>query len=117
MSESNVLLNLQTTWENLDHARQVLMLSTSFPRDRKAFPDNSLRLAAFMASRIARDERRYALEIEAIRVTLRVHGFKQSEMAEALPTIAIDDLLVKVIRHADGRFETQTFAERLKAED
>lgn len=112
MKESSVLIDLQTTLERLDHARQVLELSITFPRAPEAFPEGSHRLAAFTASRLARDERRYELEIQAIKLTLRLFGFKQHEMAEGLKTIDVGSILVKAVKKPDGTFDTQTFSER-----
>lgn len=113
VSELNVLLNLETTHERLDHARQVLHASTTFPRHREAFPDNSLEMAAFMASRIARDERRYEPEINALKITLIALGLKQHELVEALRNMDLKDVLVEIIQHPDGRLETMTFEEKM----
>lgn len=112
MSESTVLLNLKTTLERLDTARQVLELSTTFPRERSAFPDDSLAFAAFTASRIARDERRYEPEIGALKATLIALGVKQHELVEALRNLDLQEVLVKVTQYSDGRLETKTFAEQ-----
>lgn len=69
-------------------------------------------MAAFMAIRIARDERRYELEIQAIKLTLRLYGFRQNELAEGLQTLDTSSILVKAIKRPDGTFDLLTFADR-----
>lgn len=112
MTEPSVLIDLQTTRERLDQAKQVLELSTTFPRKPEAFPEGSHGVAAFMAIRIARDERRYALEIQAIKLTLRVYGLRQNELAEGLQKLDIGSILVKAIKRPDGTFDLLNFADR-----
>lgn len=111
MTHPRVLLDLQTTTTNLDHARQLLEMMASYPEEKRAFGPNSLEYASFMASGFVREQRRLAKEIDCIKLTLLGMASQPQAVAETLRTIKPQDIVVRAICYPDGRVETQTFAE------